>query len=56
MAETKKKDVLIDPLYQKYTKSVIRALGSTEFYEFFMDAISRADNQFQFPTVKWRKP
>lgn len=45
----------IDPLYQKYTKSVIRALGSTEFYEFFMDAIGRADNQFQFSNRKLEK-
>lgn len=51
----KKKDGLIDPLYQKYTKSVIRALGSTEFYEFFMDAISRANNQFQFSNRKMEK-
>ena len=51
----RKKDQLIDPLYQKYTKSVIRALGSTEFYEFFMDAVSRADNQFQFSNRKMEK-
>ena len=51
----KKKDTLIDPLYQKYTKSVIRALGSTEFYEFFMDAISRAENEFQFSNRKMEK-
>ena len=51
----RKKDSLIDPLYQKYTKSVIRALGSTEFYEFFMDAVSRADNQFQFSNRKMEK-
>ena len=51
----KKKDGLIDPLYQKYTKSVIRALGSTEFYEFFMDAIQRADNRFQFSNRKMEK-
>ena len=51
----KKKDQLIDPIYQKYTKSVIRALGSTDFYEFFMDAISRADNQFQFSNRKMEK-
>ena len=54
-AGARKKDQLIDPLYQKYTKSVIRALGSTEFYEFFMDAISRADNQFQFSNRKMEK-
>ena len=52
---TKKKGSLIDPLYQKYTKSVIRALGSTEFYEFFMDAVSRADNRFQFSNRKMVK-
>lgn len=53
--KTKKKDMLIDSLYQKYTKSVIRALGSTEFYEFFMDAISRAENEFQFSNRKMEK-
>ncbi|MBQ4547430.1 MAG: hypothetical protein IJA17_09815 [Oscillospiraceae bacterium] len=51
----KKKDSYIDPLYEKYTKSVIRALGSTEFYEFFMDAVSRADNKFQFSNRKMEK-
>ena len=50
-----KKGSLIDPLYQKYTKSVIRALGSTEFYEFFMEAIARADNEFQFSNRKMVK-
>ena len=50
-----KKKNLIDPLYQKYTKSVIRALGSTEFYEFFMDAISKAENEFQFSNRKLEK-
>ena len=44
----KKKEALIDPIYQKYVKSVMRALGSTEFYEFFMDSVSRAENEFQF--------
>ncbi len=47
-----KKAGLIDPIYQKFSKSVIRALGTTEFYDFFMDAISRADNQFQFSNRK----
>ena len=54
-AGAKKKQALIDPIYKKYTKSVIRALGSTEFYEFFMDAISRADNEFQFSNRKLQK-
>ena len=46
------KKSLIDPIYQKFTKGVLRAIGSTEFYEFFMDAISRAENQFQFSNRK----
>ena len=49
---TKKKQGLIDPVYQKFTKSVIRALGTTEFYDFFMDSISRAENEFQFSNRK----
>ncbi len=47
-----KKASLIDPIYQKYTRSVLRALGSTEFYEFFMDALSRAENEIQFSNRK----
>ena len=47
-----KKLSLIDPIYQKFTKSVVRALGSTDFYEFFMDAISHAENTFQFSNRK----
>lgn len=55
MASTKKKGSLIDPVYQKYVKSVMRALGSTEFYEFFMDSISRAENEFQFSNRRMDK-
>ena len=51
----RKKASLIDPLYQKFTKSVIRALGSTDFYEFFMDAVSRAENEIQFSNRKLEK-
>ena len=47
-----KKRSLIDPLYQKYVKSVLRALGSTDFYEFFMDSVSRAENEVQFSNRK----
>ena len=46
---------LIDPIYERFSKGVIRAIGSTEFYEFFMDAISRADNEFQFSNRKMVK-
>lgn len=43
---------LIDPIYQKFVRGVERAIGSTEFYEFFMDAVSRANNEFQFSNRK----
>lgn len=60
MAASKKKTTaatdeplaLVDPIYQKFSKSVIRALGSTEFYQYFMDAISVAENQIQFSNRK----
>lgn len=48
-------NALIDPIYQKFTKSVLRALSSTDFYEFFMDSISKADNEFQFSNRKLQK-
>ena len=35
-SKTNKKQGLIDPVYEKFTKSVIRALGSNDFYNFFM--------------------
>lgn len=44
----KPKTSLIDAVYLKYTKSVIRALASTEFYNFFMHEIAIAQNEFQF--------
>ncbi len=46
---------LVDPVYKKFTKSVIRALGSMEFYNYFMDAIATADNQIQFSNRKMIK-
>ena len=51
---TQKKS-LIDPLYQKYTKSVIRSLGSTDFYEYFMDCVARAETEIQFSNRKMVK-
>ena len=53
MAAQKKS--LIDPLYQKYTKSVIRALGSTDFYEYFMECIARSETEIQFSNRKMVK-
>lgn len=59
MAETPKKkradSSLIDPIYEKFTRGVIRAIGSTDFYEFFMDAVSKAENEFQFSNRKMEK-
>lgn len=45
----------IDAVYQKYARGVIRALASTDFYEFFMDMIDRADNEFQFSNRRCEK-
>lgn len=46
---------LIDPVYRSFVKGVMRAVGSTEFYEFFMDALSKAQNEFQFSNRKLLK-
>lgn len=46
---------VIDPVYQKYVKSVIRALSSTDFYEYFMESVARADNEFQFSNRRMEK-
>ncbi len=57
MAQTTKKKngaktLPVDEVYNKFTRSVIRALGSNEFYQFFMDAVSKADNEIQFSNRK----
>ncbi len=46
---------VIDPIYQKFVKSIVRSLGSTDFYEFFMESISRAENEFQFSNRRLEK-
>lgn len=51
----KHSDMLIDPIYQKFSRSIIRTLESTEFYEHFMDTISRGKNEFQFSNRKVEK-
>ena len=53
--EEAKTPSLIDPIYQKFVRGVTRAIGSTEFYQFFMDAVSRAQNEFQFSNRKMIK-
>lgn len=58
MAESKKNiesqqgPSLIDPVYQKFTRGILRALGSNDFYQFFMEAIARSDNEIQFSNRK----
>lgn len=54
-AETNQTLALIDPVYQKYVKSVIRALGSSQFYEYFMDSVAHAQNEFQFSNRRMEK-
>lgn len=55
-SESKKRsEMLIDPIYQKFSRSIVRTLGSTEFYEYFMETISRAKNEFQFSNRKVEK-
>lgn len=51
-----KKDIeILDPIYEKFVRSIKRSLGSTAFYEFFMDAISKSDNHFQFSNRRVEK-
>ena len=52
---TRKKVSTIDALYKKFTTSVRRAIGSTEFYELFMDTMARADSEVQFSNRKMEK-
>ncbi len=51
----KKKQSLIDPVYLKFTKGVIRAIGSLDFYEYFMDAVAHAENEIQFSNRRMEK-
>ncbi|MBR5559108.1 MAG: DUF2357 domain-containing protein [Oscillospiraceae bacterium] len=52
LAEDTGAESLIDPIYQKFVRSVTRAIGSTEFYQYFMNALSGADNELQFSNRK----
>lgn len=45
----------IDPIYQKFVRGITRAIGSTEFYEYFMDAVANSDNEIQFSNRKMVK-
>lgn len=50
-----KKKSTIDPVYQKFTKSVLRALGSTDFYEYFMDSVAISKRRMQFSNRRVEK-
>ena len=45
----------VDEIYQAYTKQVIETLASTEFYEFFMQELETADNEFRFSNRRVEK-
>ena len=47
-SNAKNKLTTVDAVYLKYTKSVIRALSSTAFYDSFMAQMECAHNEFQF--------
>lgn len=56
LKDTNGKDIdLIDPIYQKYVKSVVRALGSTKFYEYFMESVARSQTEIQFSNRRMEK-
>lgn len=48
-------DNTVDHLYQMYVRSVIRALGSTNFYEYFMQSVANAQNEIQFSNRRMEK-
>ena len=43
---------LIDPVFQRFVNGVTRAIGSTEFYEYFMDCMNIAETEIQFSNRK----
>lgn len=63
MSENKKNSSLsekkdsdnVEYLFQKYVKSVVRALGSTQFYQYFMESVAHAENEIQFSNRRMEK-
>ena len=53
--KSKKNLSTIDPIYRKFSKNVVRTLMSTDFYEYFMDAIASSKRQMQFSNKKVEK-
>ena len=52
ISESSREESLIDPIYEKFVRGVTRAIGSTDFYKFFMNALSYAENEIQFSNRK----
>ena len=51
----KQGEELADALFKKYVRSTIRTLGSTEFYNSFMNAMANAQNEIQFSNRRMEK-
>lgn len=51
----KQGEELADALFKKYLRSTIRTLGSTEFYNSFMNAMANAQNEIQFSNRRMEK-
>ena len=49
---SKRGRALIDPVYQRFVNAVTRSIGSTDFYEFFMECMSKAATEIQFSNKK----
>ena len=48
-------DKLIDPIYEQFSRSIMRTLDSTEFYEYFMDFVATGRYEFQFSNRRLEK-
>ncbi|MBQ8338111.1 MAG: hypothetical protein IJY33_03100 [Oscillospiraceae bacterium] len=54
-ADSKQNAEQVEQLFQKYVKSTLRTLGSTQFYQSFMDAMAQAQNEIQFSNRRMEK-
>lgn len=52
---TVKTSGLIDPVYEEFTERVMGTLRSEEFYNYFMESLSKGERSFQFSNRKLEK-
>ena len=52
---TVKTSGLIDPVYEEFTEHVMGTLRSAEFYNYFMESLSKGERSFQFSNRKLEK-